>query len=217
MDIEDFPFKFFAGKRYFSYNDYAVIGDLHFGKVKGIEERAKDEFLIKEIISIPFDKLIILGDVRTDFLPSKIAEKHYLQKLFKKITENKQIFLVKGNHDSLVYKVISDVIITRKLIIDNIGFIHGHFIPEKSFIEKIDYLVMAHLHPSFSYYDSNKVKYVEDCWEFGAMKIYKKEIGYLIVPKFNFFEGGAEENENKGILKFISSRQRMTLNLQVID
>lgn len=219
MGLEDFPFRFYRGERYFSYKDFAIIGDVHFGKIEGFNIGIKDKFLMEQISSIPFKKLIILGDVRTEFLPSKISERHYLRKIFSELSKEKEILVIKGNHDAKIDEIlkgIRKVSVKKQVIIDNIGFLHGHFIPSKYFISRIKILVLAHLHPSISYKDRNGIKYVEDCWQFGEMNIYNKRIDYLIVPKFSIMEGSSEEEEKTGLYKYINSSNKMTLNLQIV-
>ena len=116
-------------------------------------------------------KIIFLGDTFHDKYSIKRMENSNIKKL-KKIFNNFDCSLIKGNHDE---NLISDFFIFEdEIIINGITFAH-----KTEFFEKFE--VSGHFHPiAFFYYKGIKVK--NKCFVFTKNKI--------ILPSFGTFTGG---------------------------
>jgi len=134
-------------------------------------------------------KIILLGDVKHKIPRISVQEilelPFFLRKLGEIFTE---VIIVKGNHDGNIER-ITKLPVVKEFIIDKIGFIHGHALPSKKFMEKVETIVMSHMHPVFSYRDSFGKRYSKKCWIIGEWK--KKKV--LIIPAFNELFTGSKE------------------------
>ena len=93
--------------------------------------------------------------------------------------EDKDIILIKGNHDTIDYS-FSDKL-QDYYIEDKIAFTHGHTLFKEVFSEKIETIVMGHLHPSVILSDSQDIKREKyKCFLIGKFK----EKNIIILPSF---------------------------------
>lgn len=178
-----------------------VVGDLHLGyeymlKKSGIllpknqiKQLIKDlEKIFKKIkTKYKLKKIIFLGDIKHSFSFEWNEKNEFVEVLefLKKYFNEKNIILIKGNHDTIDYSFNDKLkeIYTK----DGIAFIHGHKNFNKLFDKKIKTIVMAHIHPSIIFYDkqtSKRERY--KCFLKGKFK--EKDI--FILPSFlNLVEG----------------------------
>jgi putative SbcD/Mre11-related phosphoesterase len=187
---------FFGKTLFFPEKGILAIGDLHLGfeyqlqqsgvlvpeqQVKEVIEELKAIF--KEIKSKKFNlkKIVFIGDIKHSF-SYEWKEKNYFNEVInflKSYVENKDIILIKGNHDTIDYS-FSDKL-QDYYIEDKLAFTHGHQLFEEVFNEKIKTIVMGHLHPSVILSDTQDIKKEKyKCFLIGKFK--KKEV--IIMPSF---------------------------------
>ena len=158
-----------------------IIGDLKriFAKIKerGFEIR----------------KIIFLGDIKHyfgfEFGERKIFDEvlNFLKDHF----EDKDIILIKGNHDKMDY---SGKKMKNYLIKDGICFLHGHMAFPEIYDEKIKTIIMGHLHPSVVISDKSNVKREKfKCFLVGDFKNKK----VIVLPSFFEVIEGTSVNEYK--------------------
>lgn len=135
-----------------------AIGDIHLGFDSDIKEfgisfsesqfKELQEELEKLFQELKPKKIIVVGDLTHSF-SYKYSEKNYFREFLaflKRNFEEKNIILIKGNHDTIDYSFenkMKDHYLNKKIF-----FIHGDKIPAKKIIEKSEIIVMGHLHPS---------------------------------------------------------------------
>ena len=126
-------------------------------------------------------KIVFIGDIKHSF-SYEWKEKNYFREILnflKNYVEDKNIILIKGNHDTIDYS-FSDRL-KDYFIEDEIAFSHGHEAFPEIFDEKIKTIVIGHLHPSIILSDKQNIKREKyKCFLVGKFK--KKEI--IILPSF---------------------------------
>ena len=181
---------------FFPKKGILVVGDLHLGFEYNLQqsgilvpemqvEEIKNE--LKEIFSeikkrkFKLKKIVFIGDIKHSF-SYKYVEKNYFNdilKFLKKYVEEKNIILIKGNHDTIDYS-FSDKLKSH-FIEKDIAFIHGHKLILEAFDKKIKTIIMGHLHPSIIISDSAGIKREKfKCFLVGKFK--GKEV--IILPSF---------------------------------
>lgn len=230
MDIDKLPFRFKKGYRATFFEDYAVIGDVHLGFEEEMNSRGynvweKTDEILRSILSLKVKKLIMLGDLRANYIAIRPKEGGHLIKFFSKLSDSfDEIIITKGNHDGGLEKIVSrfnNIQLISEFIHKNVGFMHGHALPSMKLIKEADILCISHLHPFVLIRDSNGVYYRKDCFFFLRISLPKKTYpaskisDCIIVPKFNPYIGGSEEFEPKGILKYAKIESKMTTDLEI--
>ena len=126
-------------------------------------------------------KVIFIGDIKHSF-SYQWKEKNYFRDIItflKNYVEDKNIILIKGNHDTIDYSFsdrLQDYFIQGEL-----AFSHGHKYFPEIFDEKIKTIVMGHLHPSILLSDQQNIKREKyKCFLVGKFK--QKNI--IILPSF---------------------------------
>jgi len=198
----------FIGKTiFFPKEGILAVGDLHLGFEYKIQqsgvlapERQIEE--VKEELKLIFDeiknkkfklkKIVFIGDIKHSF-SYEWKEKNYFKdilKFLKNYVKDKDIILIKGNHDTIDYSFsdrLKDYFISGEL-----AFTHGHKLFPEVFNKKIKTIVIGHLHPSIILSDKPNIKREKyKCFLVGTFK--KKKI--IILPSFLFtIEGTAVNN-----------------------
>ncbi len=206
--IQDQPALFIKNKK------ILVIADLHIGieeelKEYGLHSGSQNKKLIKKIDLIvkkykPKD-IILLGDIKHNIPTSTFQERKDVKKFLDKINTYAKIHIIPGNHDGNISKLTpSEISIhpSSGLIIDKIGFIHGHRWPNKEIFE-CQNIIMAHTHPTVMLKDRMEFKTYESCWiktKFIVKKLKEKyslenNPNLLIMPAFNPLCGGLAINK----------------------
>ncbi len=194
MEKQDF---IFIGKAlFFPEQGILAIGDLHIGyeyqlQQSGvlipeiqIEEMKKEFKTIFEKIkekNLKVNKLVFIGDIKHSF-SYEWKEKNYFNDFLRFLTsyiKNKDIILIKGNHDTIDYS-FSDRLIDYS-IQDGIVFTHGHKLFPEILDKKIKTIVMGHIHPSIMLSDNPGIKKEKyKCFLVGKFK--QKQV--IILPSF---------------------------------
>ena len=146
-----------------TYNreNVAIISDIHLGYEEAMAsqgvylprlqlKRAKN--IISEISKYNFKKIIIAGDLKHVFEKLTRQERAEILEFMSSVAKLniKEIILVKGNHDTYVSNLLKDLGIQVEEnyldLGDGIAVAHGHKIFDN--IEKYQFIVMGHEHPS---------------------------------------------------------------------
>jgi len=186
---------------FFPRQGILAVGDLHLGYeemlresgilVPGnqIKETINDlKKIFKEIKKrkSKLKKIVLLGDIKHFFNYEKEEKVGFfeLMNFLKKYFDEKDIILIKGNHDTFS---LSDMPLKDYYIYDGIAFLHGHkFFPE-ILDKKIKTIVLAHLHLAITLSDEQDIRKEKyRCFLTGKWK--RKQV--IIVPHFlNLSEG----------------------------
>src|SRR5208282_719419 len=96
----------------------------------------------------------------------------------------KKIILIKGNHDNFIdqlRKPLGIEVYGQETLISDFLFFHGEELPKN---KEGKILIMGHVHPAITLYNSLGVKEKLRCFLYGKMKD-KREI--IVVPAMNYF------------------------------
>jgi uncharacterized protein len=187
----------FIGKTiFFPKKGILAVGDLHLGfefklqqsgflvpemQIKEIKEELKIIFEEIKKMNFKLKKIVFIGDIKHSF-SYEWKEKNYFKELLdflKEYVDDKNIILIKGNHDTIDYS-FSDRL-KDYFVKDEIIFTHGHQKFPEIFEDKIKIVVMGHLHPSIILSDKQNIKREKyKCFLVGKFK--EKEI--IILPSF---------------------------------
>lgn len=206
--------------------DILVVAELHIGiekelSLKGITVPSQTHKMLKNLLKIAkrtkSQSLMILGDFKHNLpmmswqeqneIPMFIEE---LKKVFKDIT------VVKGNHDvgleDLARDKKSDIKIEKEVLIEDIGFIHGHAFPSKELMEKSKVILAGHVHPEYELKTRVESIHPKKAWFIGECEFHGIKRKLIIVPAFNDLVGGAEE-EGERFLKHCEIKEVILLDL----
>jgi putative SbcD/Mre11-related phosphoesterase len=183
-----------------------AIGDLHLGyelmlRQSGvnlpetqIQETIDD---LKEIIfkikdlGFSIKKIIFLGDIK-HYFGFEYKERRIFDEILEFLRnqfEDKDIILIKGNHDKMDY---SGKKMKNYFIKDEICFVHGHIAFPEIYDTKVKTIVMGHLHPSVIISDQTNVKREKfKCFLVG--KFHDKKV--IILPSFFEIIEGTSVND----------------------
>jgi hypothetical protein len=190
------PYIFIGKTLFFPDKGILAIGDLHLGfeymlqqsgilvpemQVKEIINELKKIFEELKIRKFKLKKIVFIGDIKHSF-SYESKEKNYFNeilKFLKEYTNDKNIILIKGNHDTLDYSFRDRL--KDYFIIDNLAFTHGHRLFPEVFDKKIKTIIIGHLHPSLILSDKQNIKREKyKCFLTGKFK--QKQI--IILPSF---------------------------------
>ncbi len=193
-----------------------VIADLHIGIEHEIfksgiiipSQAEKFYKIIKRILKLTKAKtLVILGDIKHKVPGISFREMKEIPKLFERLSKKVSLFIVKGNHDGKIEKLLPKnikIFPSRGFKLKKYGFLHGHAWPFKKILE-CDYILMGHVHPRIEIKDSFGYKAIEQAWIVGRLKkraIKEKystnkvgDLKLIIFPSFNKLVGGISLNK----------------------
>jgi hypothetical protein len=223
----------FIGKTlFFPGKGILAIGDLHLGfeymlQQSGIlvpEMQAKE--VIEELTAIleqlrlkklKLKKIVFIGDVKHSFSYQK-RERNYFNEILKFLKDyvnDKNIVLIKGNHDTIDYSFsdrLKDYFIDEEVI-----FTHGHELFPEVLNKKIKMIVMGHLHPSIILSDKQNIKKEKyKCFLTGKFK--GKQI--IILPSFlSTIEGttvNSLEYEYQDYFSIIPKKTLMNFDVHIV-
>jgi putative SbcD/Mre11-related phosphoesterase len=193
---------------FFPKQEILAVGDLHLGyehmlktsgiaipemQIKDIIENLKDIFSQIKNKGCKIRKIIFLGDIK-HYFGFEFHEKGSFDDVYKFLREyfeEKDIILIKGNHDKAEY---SGKRMKNYYIKDGIAFVHGHmdFLP--LYNPEVKTIVMGHLHPSVIISDKANVKREKfKCFLVGNIK--DKEL--IVLPSFFEIIEGTSVNDYK--------------------
>jgi putative SbcD/Mre11-related phosphoesterase len=181
--------------------DFLVVGDLHIGYEKQLEERgysvpSQVVYFIKKIIELKKEtgasRLLLLGDIKYNIPRIAYEEKYDVPNLFRALsTEFEEIIVTKGNHDGNIERMIheNNVRIVNEFSFEGFGFTHGHRLPSEELL-KCETVIIGHIHPTLKFRDELGVRHNYPCWMFAKFKKTKKFKDakikrVIVVPCFN--------------------------------
>ena len=189
-------------------HEILAIGDLHLGyelmlrqsglslpdsQTKEIIEDLKKIFRKIKEKGFEIKKIIFLGDIK-HYFGFEFGERRIFDEVLDFLRnhfEDKDIILIKGNHDKMDY---SGKKMKNYLVKDDICFLHGHMAFPEIYDEKINLLIMGHLHPSVVISDKANVKREKfKCFLVGNLKDKK----IIVLPSFFEVIEGTSVNEYK--------------------
>ncbi|MEM4841328.1 MAG: metallophosphoesterase [Nanopusillaceae archaeon] len=185
-----------------------VIGDLHIGyefelKNQGINVAYTEK--IKEDIEVCRNKtkaknIILLGDTKHSIgLPTNKKEIEKLKDFFDFLKEKfEKIYVVKGNHDGLIEKIIKDekinIYSSRGFSLLKYGFFHGNSYPISNVL-KSKIIFCSHAHSKYLLPKDKKIYELRIFSIFGLKKEFGKNKKLIIIPPFSPLLAGKEIEE----------------------
>lgn len=174
-----------------------LIADIHLGiefelQKKGVniggrekQEAQKINALMK---STGARELWILGDLKHDVKGFEKQERLMMHRFLRYLNTNK-VFVVKGNHDSLLEKMPQITVFPPEGKVLRVGkkkygLIHGHAKPSQEVLEA-DEILCGHQHPRYGFKDSLGAWSVA-CWV--------KTCNVTVFPAFGELSGGTNVN-----------------------
>jgi uncharacterized protein len=223
---------FFGKTLFFPEKGILAVGDLHLGfeyqlqqsglivperQVQEVKEELKKIFEEINEKGFKIKKIVFIGDIKHSF-SYQWKEKNYFKEIIKFIEEyvdEKNIFLIKGNHDTIDYS-FSDKLKDYK-IEKEIAFTHGHALFSEVFNDKIKTIVMGHLHPSILISDKQGIKREKyKCFLIGKFK--GKEV--IILPSFLATVEGTSvnnlENDYEDYFSIIPKKKLINFEIYVV-
>jgi uncharacterized protein len=192
-----------------------VVADLHIGieselKEQGINLNSQTQKMIINIENLckkfKPQEIVLLGDIKHNIPFSTNIEQRDVKTFLSKAQELGKTHIIPGNHDGNIHRFASNDInihSSQGLIIENIGFIHGHRWPKKE-IFNCEQIIMGHTHPTIMFSDRLEHMMFEPCWVKSTVNKKKLKEKYpeasckkiLIVPAFNSLCGGIAINKD---------------------
>lgn len=216
---------------FFPEEGILVIGDLHIGYEQMLIESGIQipKTQIKEIISamnkvfneikklnFKLKKIVFLGDIKHFFHFKKEEKTSFLEvyNFIKNYVKDKDIILIKGNHDKFDFSGKKMKNIYTK---EDIAFIHGDKEITKIYNKKINYVLMGHLHPSIILKEEKGVK--KEKFKCFLTGIYNKK-QFIVLPSFLNISDGIDINnyleEYKDTFSIIPKKYLLGFNIHVI-
>lgn len=192
-----------------------VVADLHIGiesdlREHGLNTPSQTKKMTDHLTSLckkhKPKEIIILGDVKHNIPSSTIQERKDVKNFLEIIKEFGTIHIIPGNHDGFIKKLSPEDINIQAsdgLIIENIGFTHGHRWPSE-YVMQCEQIIIGHTHPAIILTDRLEYKSYEPCWlkaEFIKHKLKEKypdskDVKILVMPAFNPLCGGVPANRD---------------------
>ena len=209
-----------------------VIADLHLGieaefRQKGINIGSQTEKLLEHAIkcvkAAEPDVIILLGDVKHAVPQISFTDRKEVPFLLARLAEYAPVYIVKGNHDGYIDRLILEVTepdwnpkheiivkTTKGFLFDHVGYTHGHSWPSQELFAA-QYILIGHNHPrirlvsSSSRYRSMKPVWIRVQCDYEAVKERYPELKrskqnapwIIIMPAFNELCGGIAFNTTK--------------------
>lgn len=147
------------------------------------------------------DRLILLGDVKHNLPWTSFQEKSEVPSFLKSLSKVARVDLVIGNHDIGISDLAPpeiDIHPATGLVLDNVGYFHGHTWPDPEVFEA-EALVASHLHPAVRLADRLGSGPPERAWVRTPLNLEALREEYIrdlkapemtIVPAYNPLCGG---------------------------
>ncbi len=200
-----------------------VLADLHLGievelRQKGIHIGSQTDKLLERAIScvkaVEPDAILLLGDIKHVVPQMSSADRKEVPFFFAQLANYAPIYVVKGNHDGQIEKLLPAVEPKHEIyiegaqgfLLDHVGYAHGHSWPQQDLFSA-PYILIGHNHPMIrlvsTYYTSMKPVWIRAQCDYNAVK--KRFPGLsnwndprvIIMPAFNELCGGLAFNSTK--------------------
>lgn len=143
--------------------------------------------------------LIVDGDIKNEFSKVHAEEFNEFGEFMRFVKEDlgiDRVILVKGNHDNFIDRLKSALgfeVYTQEALLGDFLFFHGEELPKE---KGGKVLVMGHVHPAISIYNSLGLREKVRCFLYGKMKD-RREI--VVLPAMNYFAEGVGVNSGEGL------------------
>ena len=183
-----------------------IISDVHIGFEESLHKKGilvpKFYFsLLKEriskILTLPIEKIIINGDLKHEF--GSINEQEWREILqFFDLFKEKEIILIKGNHDMILHPIAQKrkILLKEDYSIGDVHVSHGDALPKKEVKEKA--IIIGHEHPAVSLKENRKIKKYK-CFLKGK---WKKKV-LIVMPSFHLLKEGTNILERRFLSPFL--------------
>lgn len=167
-----------------------VIGDLHLGYEKALEEEGMylpriNTDSIREALNDILSRyeptrIVLLGDIKHDFRRAGFEEKREVRKIFTLLAEAADVVAVKGNHDNYLQNIVADLGFLVVDYLDIMGFRleHGHVDSGKRPV------IIGHEHPSVRIPGTVGGGLKIQCF------VHAEKDGVIVLPPFSPFASG---------------------------
>jgi metallophosphoesterase superfamily enzyme len=184
-----------------------VIADLHFGIESEYARRGihipsrsaeRGERAIRCLEQTRPDRIILLGDVKHNVPLTSRQEFRELPRILDSFRSFAPLRVVPGNHDGGLDRFLApeEILPVRGAIIDGIGYLHGHTLPDPSLFGGL--IILGHHHPVVALYDEvgcalRDAAYIaaevdEGCLQ-GKKDVPGRSTRLLFMPAFNELSG----------------------------
>ncbi|MBU5678877.1 MAG: metallophosphoesterase [Candidatus Aenigmatarchaeota archaeon] len=201
---------------------YLIAADLHIGITKELKDHgiylpSQGETFAKKLNDAAkktnAKNLIILGDLKHNIPSAKKEEFKDIVKFLSRLNFDK-IFIIKGNHDGKIEKILKNV--TKKIKIEkrfmrikDTLLTHGHISIKNIKAKRI---IIAHVHPYIRMIDRLKASYYERVW-----LRYEDEREIIIMPNFNELCGATIVNEQELIGPIAKKMNKKEFEVYLLD
>ncbi|MFQ3308016.1 MAG: putative SbcD/Mre11-related phosphoesterase [Candidatus Nanohaloarchaea archaeon] len=206
MQIKEFSTVDSLPALYHRETSTVVISDLHLGLEGSMTQRGSYippeqlEDTLEEMEKIKketeAEKLIVNGDLKTEFSTSRYSERQEIKKYLNKVTDLfEDVVFIQGNHDTFLSSILEEYGLRfLKYHVDNgILYTHGHIsLEELDVKESYHTIVIGHEHPALRLTDEVGVSEKIDCFLYGDMKDGKS---IIVMPAFSQISKGVNVNE----------------------
>ncbi|MEM5814420.1 MAG: metallophosphoesterase [Candidatus Aenigmatarchaeota archaeon] len=190
-----------------------VVADLHIGLERELARKGVhvpdqllklQERLFKIIDGTGAKQVIILGDVKNEYVGTTWGDLTDVPAFFSRLIEKVAVIVVKGNHDGGIETVVPKGVEIHEpegFALGEYLFTHGQAWPKKGDLSA-KVLVMGHIHPAVEFWSSG-ARSLEPAWVRAPVdkKVLEKKFrcevnleNAIIVPAFNHLAGGAAFN-----------------------
>ena len=161
-----------------------IVADLHLGILK-INQPELVEKLIRIAKNVKADEIVINGDLKHNIGVKKFEERiieEFITKLNDAGYQKDDIYVIKGNHDGNIEKLIG-AYSPRGIRIGKFGILHGHAYPSDDVLEAKT-IIVAHTHPAILLKDEvGGLK--RRVWLEGVAEILGDKRKIIVMPAFN--------------------------------
>lgn len=187
-----------------------VIADVHIGYEEALSKQGvlMPKFQFKEtkeridkiLKRVKVEKIIVNGDFKHEFGSISDSEWREALQLLDFLMENKEIILIKGNHDNVIEPIADKrgLDILKGYDINDVYFCHGDFIPEDEDFKRAKVIVIGHEHSAVSI--GTKIrKEIYKCFLKGR---WEDKI-LIVMPSFNLVTEGTDVLKEKLLSPFL--------------
>lgn len=206
MQIKEFKIVDTLPALYHEPSSTVVISDLHLGLEGSMTQKgsyippAQLEDTIEEIEKLQketgADKLVINGDIKTEFSTSRYKEKEEINNFLETAADNfEDVVLIKGNHDTFLDSTLEEhgLRFLKYHVDSGILYTHGHIsLEELDIREDYSTIVIGHEHPALRLTDEIGVTEKIDCFLYGETEDGKD---LIVLPAFSQISNGTDVNE----------------------
>lgn len=185
-----------------------VFSDLHIGYEELLNKQGVlvPRFQLKDLIKrinnildrVDAKKIIINGDLKHEF--GTISQQEWNDTLeILNLFNNKEIILIKGNHDSILGPIAEkkNIVIQDHYLVEDVYICHGNKIPEDDDFKKAKMIIIGHEHPCITFKERKDEKY--KCFLKGK---WKNKV-LLVLPSLNLVTQGTDITQEKLLSPFL--------------